>query len=343
MSETIGKTNNTIAPGELYWSLFSIALNTTIQPCGSICGFEPSRSIYLRSSPFVCIADTLGLIMRFIQHTFQGQSPFSAARLVLRDRKYDLSTTSRDATSPECPQIFRFGVFVVGIAYSFVKLLASSGIFWSKIWACCYFASFLTWFALGHLARNAPTDPILPRNSRQDSSSVKLDLGLGYIGIFLQFLTLAWVDFAAIEPDRDLSKRYKYHGFRLGGHIIALFIHAIFMSIDGRAFRLSSHSQKTLSIVSILLILGVLTTLHGLNYRYTLYSFFYSIVTAIASWLLFIIPFSRELVCVFGKGDYKNVLAFDFFCRILFLSLFWYFKCYQPDGTSKPEWATFFG
>jgi hypothetical protein len=343
MSKLPNESNRTIAPGELYWSLFSIALNRIIQPCRSICGFEPSRSIYLRSSPIVCIADTSMLIIRFINCIYQGQSPFRAARDVLKDRQYDFSTTPRTARSPESPQIFRFGVFIVGIAYSFVKLSVSSGILWSKIWACCYFASFLTWFVLGHLARNAPADPISPSIGRLNSFSVTLDQGIGYIAVFLQFIPLAWVDFAANEPDRDLSKRYRYRGFRLGGHVIALFIHAIFISIEGQALRLSSYSRKTLPIVLTLLILGVLLVLHGLDYRYTLYSFFYSILTAIASWLLYIFPFSRELVCVFGEGDYKNVLVFDFFWRIFVLSLFWYFKCYQPFGTLKPEWATFFG
>jgi hypothetical protein len=343
MSGIQSENNRMITPGELYWSLFSIALNTMIQPCGSICGFEPSRSIYLRSSPFVCIADTSILTIRFINYIYQGQSPFSAARAVLRDRRYDFSTTLKNARGPESPRIFRFGVFIVGIAYSFAKLSVSSGILWSKIWACCYFASFLTWFVLGQLAGNAPADPISPSLGRLNSFSIKLDQGIGYVAVCLQFIPLAWVDFAAKEPDRDLSKRYRYRGFRLGGHIIALFIHAIFISIEGQALRLPSSLRKTLPIVLALLILGILVILHGLDYRYTLYSFFYSLITAIASWLLYIFPFSRELVCVFGEGDYKNVLVFDFFWRIFFLSLFWYFRCYQPFGTSKPEWATFFG
>jgi hypothetical protein len=114
--------------------------------------------------------------------------------------------------------------------------------------------------------------------------------------------------------------------------------------MEGQGFRVSAHSRKTVPLVLAQLILGVLVVLHGLDYRYTLYSFFYSIIVAVASWLLYILPYSKELVCISDKGDYKNVLVFDFFWRIFFLSLFWYFKCYQPSGTSKPEWATtFFG
>jgi len=336
--------NSTIAAGELYWALFAIALNTMMQPCGSICGFEPSWSIYLRSSPFFCVADTLGLLMRFIKCVFQkGQSPFSAARFVLKDRRFDINTPPRDARAPETPQIFRFGIFVVSIAYALVKLSASSGIFWSMIWAYCYFASFLVWFTLGVLARKAPANPTLPGNSQSDSSSLKFDQTLGCIAVLCQFILLAWVDFAAQKPDRNLGKRYKFHGLRLAAHVISLFIHAIFISSEERMQRLRPYSRKTLHIILILSILSVLFTLHHLDYRYTLDCFFYSIIVALISWLFFIVPYSRELVCVFGEGDYRNVLVFDFFLRTLFLSLFWYFKCYQPSETSKPEWASFFG
>jgi len=144
-----GTMDTAIATGELswqsvYWSLFSLALNTMVQPSGSVCGFRPSLSIYLKSSPVVCIFDTVALLTRFIIYAFRSRSLSNAARLIRKAGRYGPENTLEEYKGFECPLIFRFGVFVVGIIYSFSKLLVSSGIPWSKTRACCYFVSFLT-------------------------------------------------------------------------------------------------------------------------------------------------------------------------------------------------------
>ena len=66
---------------------------------------------------------------------------------------------------------------------------------------------------------------------------------------------------------------------------------------------------------------------------------FRSIAIALGSWLLFLTPATRGLVAPFGRGDWKNVAGFDFFCRVVSLSVFWYVKAYDSVGTYYPSWA----
>ena len=44
-----------------------------------------------------------------------------------------------------------------------------------------------------------------------------------------------------------------------------------------------------------------------------------------------------------GKTRRQNVLAFDFFLRIVFFSAFWYVVHYDPTGTAKPQWTNYLG
>jgi hypothetical protein len=66
---------------------------------------------------------------------------------------------------------------------------------------------------------------------------------------------------------------------------------------------------------------------------------------------LYFVPATRRhvLLCGSGGGEgergghYGNVLAFDFFLRILCFGLFWYIWYYDPRGTWKPNWANNLG
>lgn len=147
MPEARGKIDRLIAPGELswqnvYWSLFAVAGNTMLQPSGSICGFHPSLSFYLRSSPIVCIFATGALIIRFCfyaHHT--GLLKSTRFVLIARKSRKGIETGSKHF---EIPMILCFGVFAVGVGWSFIKLAASSGIPWSLSWACFYLVCILS-------------------------------------------------------------------------------------------------------------------------------------------------------------------------------------------------------
>lgn len=145
----------------------------------------------------------------------------------------------------------------------------------------------------------------MPGNDQLDHVLHRLDKCLGYVAVFLQYIILAFVDPAAYEPDPDLVERYKYHGFRLGGHVVAFFVHFICASSGRQGLKLSIGSQKIIILVLALLIVCLLTTLHQFTLLYTLYCFLYSIIIAIVSWLLFQISATRKLVCLSGVEDIR--------------------------------------
>jgi hypothetical protein len=82
---------------------------------------------------------------------------------------------------------------------------------------------------------------------------------------------------------------------------------------------------------------------HRFSYMY----FMLSITFSLFAWLMYFIPGAKTHVLLCGPGagneGHWNVLAFDFFCRILFLSLFWYSQRYDWSGTFKPQWAEVLG
>jgi hypothetical protein len=259
-------------------------------------------------------------------------------------RGYITKTHPTGTSEFRYPLILKIGIFVLGIVYSYSKLLVSSGVDWTKMWASCYLASYAVVFLMVRLAALAEKEEIRQRQPGQPRDRMGwLDLFLGFLAISLQLITLAWVDLAAIPPNVDVVKRIKFHTFRFGGNAVAVLIHFIFASLDTRGITPSFDMRKRIALVLAIGIVTILITLHGFKLFYTQMYYFSSIILAVASWLLFWIPSCKELVCVSGDGDFRHVATFDFFCRNFFLSLFWYVTCYHSNNTSKPNWADIFG
>jgi hypothetical protein len=93
LSFSMADLTSPVSGPSAFGALAVLALNCMLQPCGSVCGFPPRLRTYLRSSPFVCAADSVATITRFGVYLLHGVSPTRAARAIfaLRFQNPDIS------------------------------------------------------------------------------------------------------------------------------------------------------------------------------------------------------------------------------------------------------------
>ncbi|KAF3309837.1 hypothetical protein TWF173_010542 [Orbilia oligospora] len=79
-----------LSAASAFWGLVGLALNVIIQPTGRVCGFHPSVRAQVRSSPIVCVADSIFTVTRILFNIFYYKLSFKkACRLTLHRKKVD--------------------------------------------------------------------------------------------------------------------------------------------------------------------------------------------------------------------------------------------------------------
>ena len=332
-----------------------------IHRSGSVCGFDPSLEVYLKSAPCICAADTIAILIRLFVYRYKAGRAGSfalAAKQVLKARDYYFDVARPPERSTECPLFVRVFASIASIGWAIAKLLNTKRIPFTQVWAISYFAHYGVVSIMIHISSKkeelAPTDEDieLPQatvavQSRPLPSPLlrQLDIIFGCGGIIFQLGFLSFVDFARRPPQLDsILMRYTSQSLRFGCLLVSGAIHFHCNSVEhvGKA---KIAFRRPRSIAFTLLLLGVaFAILVGFERKFTMFYFLYAIVTPIIAWVLFWNPTTLELVCPGGgEGTYQHVVAFDLFCKIFSLSLFWYSNCYNPEGTSEANWAQLFG
>jgi hypothetical protein len=107
-----------------------------------------------RSSPFVCLADSLDIIIRFTVHVYHGTVIREASLLISwRRARYRLGADLIGLIEPSPAELHRktYAILQLGTLLQAIKTWGSTGGPWSKTWATIYFTSFLVLWALGCL------------------------------------------------------------------------------------------------------------------------------------------------------------------------------------------------
>jgi hypothetical protein len=316
-----------------------------VQPSGRVCYLDPSLRIYLRSSPIVCAFDAITIIVRFVIYIRRGLSPPTAAKKVMFARRRDIKDPETGHRALEQIMFWRFVWFVVGVLPQVIKLMACSGLPWTKLWAWFYLVSFIIVEVMETLAKFAKErDP--PEDYSRDLWIDFFDLACGAVAVLLQLFLLAWIDLAEKPPDHIVHTKWLTRFYRLGAHFVAFLIQFSFgglvMALDTGAPMESPNLRWGGFVMTMLLIFCIqLVGFEGHHFSY-LY-FMFSIIISFFAWLLYFIPPVKTHVLRCRGAGFLNVLAFDFFSRVLCLSLFWYAKHYNPTGTFKPQWAEVLG
>jgi hypothetical protein len=82
----INSTQNQVSWQSAFWPIIACILNVMLQNVGRVCGGHFKDSVALRSSPFVCIADTILMLVEFIWMLVVGCPVRVAIRHVWYDR-----------------------------------------------------------------------------------------------------------------------------------------------------------------------------------------------------------------------------------------------------------------
>jgi hypothetical protein len=327
-----------------FWFLPPLAINSMMQPSGRVCGFDLSLRTYLRSSPIVCVFDAVTIILRFVVYCCLGASPpVAAKRTIDARRRSDDATELGGIRALEQLPFLRWVWFVIGVLPQVIKLLACSGLPWTQVWGCFYLAPFVAVEAMNALTVLAPEGQDSTEDDPREHWVALAEKVCGAVAVLLQLALLAWIDLAVMPPDSNLVRVWAFRLFRLSAHFVVFLIYLPLMGLQSDAPTLSPNRRLGVLVVSMLSMYVLLAGLE--RFRFSQLYFMLSIIISFFVWLLYFIPVAKThvLLCEPGSRGYMNVLAFDFLCRTLCFSLFWYAVHYNPAGTSKSDWAAVLG
>ncbi|KAN0099170.1 hypothetical protein V8E51_012945 [Hyaloscypha variabilis] len=198
-------------------------------------------------------------------------------------------------------------------------------------------------------------------NKKMERRIAQFEYGCGILGLLIQLALLSCVDLAGKPPDADWRSRYAFRLLRLGANLVALFVHVpiIYTLKALNAPRRILTRRLGNLFMGMVLVYTFVTYIEGL--RFSRRYFMISIMISFFSWSLSTFEGTRFHILQCdenhdGEDDkegqenegqenegYWNVLAFDFFLRILGFSIFWFAKYYNPAGTYQPGWANIIG
>ena len=121
-----------------------LAISTMTQPCGKVCGLPNRYSTYMRSSPLICLADTLSILIHFTTAAIGLSMTFETSLVILIKERFDKDRESDNAIR-NIQQLtwLRYLFFAIGTLPPAIKMIAMQGIPWTKTWAIMYLTSFL--------------------------------------------------------------------------------------------------------------------------------------------------------------------------------------------------------
>lgn len=347
----MASTSSEVSWQSAFWSLPPLAINTMTQPTGKVCGLDLSLRTYLRSSPIVCIADATTILIRFTAYIYIGFSPSLAAKRVLIAREHEIEDNGpRRGGFQALEQLpfLRIVWFFIGVLPQVIKLLACTGLPGTQTWGCFYLSSFIVVETMNALSSFAAEEEIdFEEDNPLERSLHICERTFGALAIFSQLCLLAWVDLAGHLPDPGPVTRWSFWMLRLTAHFVVIVIYLSLTLLQAEEGAAAAQALRRGAVVlSMLVIYVVLAILHGLDMRFSHMYFIWSFIISSAAWALFFYPPTRRhlLLCESGhRRGFRNVLAFDFFCRIFCFGLFWYYWYYNPANTKKPDWVNVFG
>ncbi|KAK4110136.1 hypothetical protein N656DRAFT_782178 [Canariomyces notabilis] len=312
-------------------ALTVLNLSTT----GKILGFHSSLRVYILSQPVLCGFAAFWRLLRLIHRL--GTKPPSLEQLfiAIKRRFRDLSNSfhpENSAPTPEesrnwptfFPLVLRLLAFLLGTIWGPVKLFATDGLLWTKVWAGCYTAYYMVTICAGAVEEEGiateEAGSTGPGNSWIDHGEVYS----GYLAILLQLAVFSCVDLKPIHPDRDILKGYQFRFYRLLAHFVAYL----------------QYIRGPFAPVPRLVALAVLGYLFGQTPS-TLY-FLSTGSMPLVAWWFSTSEFAQNHLCLSARGTEcsvrESVFAFDLFLRLLFFSIYGYTVHYHPEETAKASW-----
>jgi len=152
---------NTVSWQSAYFALLATAINVLVQNAGMVCGLPSYDRIVARSSPIICLADTLLITIKFNWLQLLGCSPRTAARHVWYDRFENNPEGRRDSG---IDHLWRFNIifFILGALPQSIKVFGMRGIPGTQTWTAFFLAAFLVPEFLRLFAGTAHAEDLTP-------------------------------------------------------------------------------------------------------------------------------------------------------------------------------------
>jgi hypothetical protein len=321
-------------PASAYLSLVISALTVlllNLSTSGKILGFHSSLRVYILSQPVLCGFAAFWRLLRLIIRLGTKPPSFEQLLIAIKCRIRDLSNSlhsENSAPTPEesqdrspfFPSVLRLLAFLLGTFWGPVKLFATDGLLWTKVWAGCYTAYYMVTICAGAVGEEGlateEAGSTGPGNSWIDHGEVYSE----YLAILLQLAVFSCVDLKPIHPDRDILKRYQFRFYRLLAHFVAYL----------------QYIRGPFAPVPWLVALAVLGYLVWTNAKYTLLYFLSTGSMPLVAWWVSTSEFAQNHLCLSARGTEgsvrKSVFAFDLFLRLLFFSIYVWLHGSLPSG-----------
>lgn len=135
---------------EIHWqtvlfALVGLSLGAMFQPSGRVCGAPSCYGVYLRASPIISVANAFTfllrpIIIRILDH--DHNTMFQAWGAAIKYRYDDEGVEKPEAMRKT--MLSRWVPLGTGVVFLGIKLAATEGIMWSKIWGLMFLVSQLT-------------------------------------------------------------------------------------------------------------------------------------------------------------------------------------------------------
>ena len=144
ISQPAKPSANPVSWQTVFWGLTAIALNTMCQPSGEVLGLPVQYNFVLRISPFVCLVNSLDLIMLYVHFCLKTKGLITAARSLVSYRVKGTEDWNENSFAAlRNNTYFRVLLFVLGALPQITKICAFKGVPMSQFYMACFLSSFV--------------------------------------------------------------------------------------------------------------------------------------------------------------------------------------------------------
>lgn len=173
------------------------------QPAGMVCGAPSELGPYQRSSPIVCVFDTLFLFGRLIWHWYKTKHFRTAIKRLVKerfaDRKEGQAGSMEDLRENV---IFRWVLFALTIS-QIIKFYAMGGLVWTKVWASMYL---FTFFATEALLLQTHHWVLSPSPDVAEQNTPPKNYGAASVTYISAGASVTWAGYFFIQGSREVAK-----------------------------------------------------------------------------------------------------------------------------------------
>jgi len=296
-----------------------------------------------RSSPLVCAADALDVLLRLLMYMCVGASAPAAARRVVQKRMWQPPRSIAVATAADPPLTLgdqhpraHVVLFVLGVLPQAIKLFGMRGIPWTQACGGLYLSSYLVIAGVGALARRAERDNAdTSREGPLDELMMEVwnFASIGVVAV-VQAGVWAWCGRALLLPVWDMEAKAPVLYFILWTPAWSMFVMIVAMpsALAGYSAVVTLVPPMTLSKITYFVFSASLV---GLCYYGTPHVMHFLIQEVYLHFSMYVL-----VAAFYATKVVPHHLLMLFFGLVnLVLSILYYCFRYDPTGTVKPLWA----